>query len=153
MLNRTNPISVEQSLMGFLRTLGVSIEKLYNEEIINLITRGKIRYTDFNLIESVFQSIDGQYQIVIINKPDKAEGGVPLQAEFLAFFIKLYPKPTVLNQKYYRSWRRITKDLKEEKLERLNLRQHKTTLNLYANEIPSKIKENLGCTNNYEAFI
>lgn len=151
MLNRTDPISVEQSLMGFLGTLGVSIEKLYNEEIINLITRGKIRYTDFKRIESIFQSVDGQYQVIILHVPEGEDS--PHNSDYLGFFIKLYPEPTVLNKKYYRTWRRVRKDLKHEDLERLNLRQHKTTLNLYAEQIPSKIKENLGCTSNYEAFI
>jgi len=139
MLNKTDPICFEQSLFGFMNMLGIFNIDLYTNKILKLAKRGKLRYTDKIKVEAVLQSIDGQYMATALyNSQAKLE----FAHNYRIFFTD---RGKIVGTEEFASMVDFYNKLDSDKYKRLNLRQHKTTLNVYAKSIPNKIKDNLGC--------
>jgi len=155
-LNKTDPFCIEQSLMGFLKQLGQLTADTYNDIINELFIQGKLRYSDFNRVMDIYQSPDGQYLGMLIGEERaKIRTGGELHTRmqnqlkpYLGIVMKLYPEIDVIfeeNFQYIRDYHREVSI--NDTLVRANLRQHKTTLNVYAEELPLKIKKGLAIAN------
>jgi len=139
--NPIDPLCPEQSLIGLLSSLGILDDTLYFNLTRSLVRTGKIRYTDQHMIEAVFQSVDGQHQITAV-KTRRTKLGQDIG--ILAYFHRLFPgPPELLAQREYRTTSDFNRDLRSAEGKRLNLRQHKTTLNTNTITFPHEIRRGL----------